>query len=426
MMWAPLDRREALRRMQWAATLLLLAVTAGYVLALGFASRHPGLAVVAAFCEAAMVGAMADWFAVVALFRHPLGVPIPHTAIIPRSKERIAENLGAFITANFLGTPAIVKRIGSFDPAARLARWLSSADSAARIGAYAIRAGRYALGAVDDQRVQRFVHATVVAHLEQVDFSRLAGELLSVMTRDGRHQQLLNGLIRQLTVLLNDDAMQEKIALMVAKEFEHWRVAMLNILKVDQMIGTYSAKKLISAVTRLLKEVEEDSTHPLRRRFDRMVEEFIAQLRADPDFRLKGDRIRTQILSHPDLTDYLRGLWLQLRNWLDADLANRDSVIAQYIGGAALALGAKLEADRDMQVWMNELVVAVATPLVEENRYGIGRFIADQLKTWDEKHLANELELNIGKDLQYIRINGTLVGGMIGLLIYGATHLIAG
>ncbi len=425
-MKAPLDRRAALERMKWTATVLVLAVPAGYVLARTLERSYPGLSMFAAFCEAAMVGAMADWFAVVALFRHPLGIPVPHTAIIPRSKNRIAENLGAFITGNFLGTDTIVERIAAFDPAARLANWLSQRDSAQRLGGYALRTVAYGLEAIEDQRVQRFIHATLAARLEKLDFARLGGELLDVMTQNGRHQQLLDGLIRQLTVLLDDAATQEKIAGMVAKEFAAWRMALLNFVNVDEMIGTFSAKKLVSAVTRLLQEVDEDPEHPLRRKFDQLVTEFIARLRTDPDFRIKGEQLRAQVLSHPELAEYLRGLWLQLRGWLSNDLASPDSVIARQIAGATLVLGEKLRADREMQAWLNGQIIAAARPLVEENRDAIGKFIADQLKTWDERHLVNELELNIGRDLQYIRINGTLVGGMIGLLIYGVTQLITG
>lgn len=188
---APADKGLALERMKRVATSLLLLVTTGYILARVFERRYPELAVISAFTEAAMIGALADWFAVVALFRYPMGIPIPHTAIIPQSKRRIAENLGTFITSNFLGSATILERIQAFDPAARLAEWLSRRESAEKLGGYVVRALRYGLEVIEDQRVQRFIHESVVTRLGKVDFASLGGQLLDVLTEHGRHQELL-------------------------------------------------------------------------------------------------------------------------------------------------------------------------------------------------------------------------------------------
>lgn len=177
-------------------------------------------------------------------------------------------------------------------------------------------------------------------------------------------------------------------------------------------------------MTRLLEEVDQDERHPLRQKFDEFVANFITRLKDDPDFRIKGEQIRSQILARPELAEYLRGLWDQLRIWLRTDLESADSTIRMQIATATSGLGEKLRGDRDMQSWLNEQILAAAKPLVEENREAIGTFIADQVKVWDESHMIRQFELNIGRDLQYIRINGTLVGGLIGLLIYGGTRLI--
>ena len=418
------DKVLALERMKWIATSLLLLVITGYVLARVFERRYPGLAVLSAFTEAAMIGALADWFAVVALFRYPMGIPIPHTAIIPKSKRRIADNLATFITSNFLGTAAVLERIRSYDPAARLAQWLSRRESAETLGGYVVRALRYGLAVIEDQRVQRFIHETVVARLEKVDFAALGGELLDVLTQRGRHQELLNEAIRQVRVLLEDEASRQKFAELIAKEFEGLRKYFLYAVNVDEIIGTFSAKKLISAITRLLEEVDQDERHPLRQKFDEFVANFVTRLRRDPDFRIKGEQIREQILGRPELGDYLRGLWVQLRTWLRNDLESADSTIRIQIAAATGRLGEKLSGDPDIQLWLNEQILAAVKPFVEDNREAIGRFIADQVKAWDERHMIQQFELNIGKDLQYIRINGTLVGGLIGLLIYGGTRLI--
>lgn len=420
------DQQHALSRIKWISTLLLVAVAILYVIARWREHQHAAWPVVVAFSEAAVVGALADWFAVVALFRHPMGIPLPHTAIIPRSKQRIADKLAAFIIMNFLGTEAILLRIRAFNPAAKLAAWLSKPESAEVLGNYGIRAISYGLRAIEDQRIHRFILANVVSKLEQIDFAALGGQFLDILTQGGRHQQLLNEAMHQLRVMLDDESAQDKVAKFIAKEFEGWRKYLLNVVAVDETIGSFSAKKLIHAVSRLLDEVDEDLGHPLRARFDTFVAEFIVKLKIDPAFRSKGEEIRDQILRQPELAAYLRDLWLQLRIWLELDLNSPQSSIAGRIVAATLGLGEKLRDDKETQSWINEQILAAAVPLCEENRERIGKFISDQVRSWDERYMTQQLELNIGKDLQFIRINGTLIGGLVGLVLYGCTALIRG
>jgi len=233
------DQQQALSRIKWISTLLLVAVAILYFIARWHEHQHEAWPVAVAFSEAAVVGALADWFAVVALFRHPMGIPLPHTAIIPRSKQRIADKLAAFIIMNFLGTEAILVRIRSFNPAAKLAAWLSKPDSAELLGSYGIRAISYVLRAIEDQRIHRFILATVVSKLEQIDFAALGGQLLDTLTQGGRHQQLLNEAMHQLRVMLDDESAQDKVAKLIAKEFEGWRKYLLNVVPVDAMIAPF-------------------------------------------------------------------------------------------------------------------------------------------------------------------------------------------
>jgi len=192
------------------------------------------------------------------------------------------------------------------------------------------------------------------------------------------------------------------------------------------MMGSFSAKKLIHAASRLLDEVDEDPGHPLRARFDTFVAEFIVKLKTDPAFRSKGEEIRDQILKQPELAAYLSDLWVQLRIWLELDVNSPHSSIRARIVAATLGLGEKLREDKETQSWINEQILAAAVPLCEENRERIGKFISDQVRGWDERYMTQQLELNIGKDLQFIRINGTLIGGLVGLVLYGCTALIRG
>ncbi len=422
----PIDREPdkglALSRMKWIATALLLFVTVVFVVCRIWERRYPGLAVISAFAEAAMVGALADWFAVVALFRHPVGIPIPHTAIIPKNKGRIADNLGAFIATNFLATDTILGRIRAFDPAARLARWLQKRDVADMAGAYAGKGVVFWLDAVEDDRVQRFLHDTIVAQLQSMDLARLSGDLLDALTQNGRHQRLLDRSLKLVSALMRRKETRRALAQLIGTDLN----GMLRAINFNNFIGDYAARKVVVGAARFLKAVAEDEEHPLRRRFDRFVQDFIAKLKSDPEFRRRGEQIRDEILSRPEIADYFGELWLQLRTWLRADLQSADSNLRSHITAALLALGKRLSVDAGMQSWINEKIVALAGPLIEQYREKAGSFIAEQVRGWDERHMVRQLELNIGKDLQYIRINGTLVGGLVGLLIFGCTSLIRG
>jgi uncharacterized membrane-anchored protein YjiN (DUF445 family) len=416
-----IDKQRALSRMRWIATALFLAVTVIYLLSRTFERRYPALAMVAAFAEAAMVGALADWFAVVALFRHPLGLPIPHTAIIPQNKARLARNLGTFIAGNFLGTATILERIRAFDPAARLTAWLVKRECAQMLSDYAARGMLFWLDAVEDMRVQRFLQDVVTGRLKSLDLARLSGELLHVLTRHGRHQQLLDRLLKIARVLLRRQATRVLLAGLIEKNLN----AMLRTFNFKNVIGHYVARKLVVGLAAFLREVAADGQHPFRREFDEFVRDLIGKLKTDPQYRLKGEQVRDQILGSPEVAGYLRGIWLQLRDWLRGDLAGADSNIKAQITAAVLDIGARLNANREMQQWVNETIERLATALVERNREKVGRFIADQVGAWDDRHMVEQVELNIGKDLQYIRINGTLVGGLVGLLIFGINRLLA-
>jgi uncharacterized membrane-anchored protein YjiN (DUF445 family) len=416
------DKQHALTRMRWIATALFLAVTVIYLLARTFERHYPALAIVAAFAEAAMIGALADWFAVVALFRHPLGLPIPHTAIIPRNKARLAQNLGSFIAGNFLGTVTILERIRAFDPAARLTAWLVKRECAEMLSDYAARGMLFWLDAVEDTRVQRFVQDVVTGRLKSLDLARLSGELLDVLTRQGRHQQVLDRLLKTTRILLRSRATRSLVAELIEKNLN----AVLRTFNFKNVIGHYVARKLVVGLAVFLKEVAADGQHPFRRKFDELVHDLIDKLKTDPQYRLKGAQIRDQILASPEVAEYLRNIWLQLRDWLRGDLAGGDSNIRAQITAALLDFGSRLKSNREMQQWINETIERLASALVERNREKVGRFIAEQVGAWDDSHMVRQVELNIGRDLQFIRINGTVVGGLVGVLIFGVNRLLAG
>ncbi len=410
-----------LRRVKRLATGLLLLVAVLYAIAHVLAPRYPALDYVAATCEAAMVGALADWFAVVALFRRPLNLPLPHTAIIPRNRARIAENLGRFVQEKFLSTPALLVRIREFDPAAQLSAWLLKAENCNVLADYVTGVVSYGLHALDDERVRGFLYRTVSAKLYRIDLSTLLGQLLDVLTENRRHHALLDQALVAVHELLMRDETRQYLTREVGEQ-----IPMLRWLNEYFHLDEKAANKILDIAVARLGEVRENPEHEVRRRFDELVGRFIERLKTDPATREKVEQLRSDVLANPAVVQYLGGLWIELRDWLESDLAKDDSVVHERLVDFASTLGARLDADARMKQWINEQVMASVPPLVEQHRANFGRFIERQINEWQEATLVQELERNIGPDLQYIRINGTLVGGAAGLVIYWLTKLVSG
>lgn len=404
--------------MKWIALALLAGAAVVYALASVMQARHPAWGYVAAFSEAAMVGALADWFAVVALFRHPLGLPIPHTAIIPSNKDRIGENLATFICANFLGTEQVLQKLKAFKAGDRLAAWLADPVHAAQVASHLGAVLAHALRALDDEPVRHFFRSTVLARLDRVDSTRLVGELLDVLTADGRHQRVLDASLRQLGDILNDDTLKAEVAEVVAAEVKY-----LRFVGLDNAAGRYATEKMVAGVVRLIGEMGEDPQHPLRQRFDAFMATFIADLKHDPAMQARGERLKQELLGHPQLAEYLHGLWSQVIAWTHDDLAQEDSAVRGRMAEAARGLGEQLLRDAGMREWIDARLLATAPRWIERYREDIRRYIVARVADWNADEMTGELERNIGRDLQFIRINGTLVGGLAGLLIHTLTEL---
>jgi uncharacterized membrane-anchored protein YjiN (DUF445 family) len=418
---AAVERLAALARMKRIALALLAGAAVLYALATVLGQRHPGWHYLAAFAEAAMVGAVADWFAVVALFRHPLGLRIPHTAIIPTNKARIGRNLANFICNNFLGTPQVLAKLREFDAAARLAGWLADERHAQQIAQHLAAAARYLLSTLDDERVRHFLRSTVLDKLGQIDVSALAGEVLALLTADRRHQALLDELLRQLAALLEEEAIQEKVAEVVASELK-----VLRLVGLDAVAGRIATRKLVSGLGNLIGEMGEDPQHPLRLRFDDFMAHSIERLRDDPALRQRGRELQSEWLAHPALAQYLHGLWDQLLAWLQADLQRSESTLRARVAEGAQGLGRRLQEDVAMREWINAQLVEAAPQWIDRYREDIRTYIVARVDAWPTEELTTELERNIGRDLQFVRINGTLVGGLIGLLIHTVTVALGG
>ena len=405
--------------MQRLALGLLLGAALLYALATALEPRHAAWGYVAAFAEAGMVGAIADWFAVVALFRHPLGLPIPHTAIIPSNKDRIGDNLASFIATHFLTTEQVLPRLREFDAAGRLADWLARPDNAARVAQQLLGVGRWAVGALDDERVRAFVADLARRGLAQVDVSRLSGQVLEAMTHQRRHQELLDGVLAQLARLLGEDSVQDTITEAIAREIKG-----LKYVGLDQVAARIATRKVVVIVAKTILDMADDPEHRLRQRFDELAGGFVERLQHDPALQARGERLQQELLASPALGRYVQQLWGELLAWLRSDMAHSDSSIRRSITRAAHTLGARLAGDPALRDWINAELLAGAPRLIERYREDIRRYIAQRVQGWDARGMTDELERHIGRDLQFIRINGTVVGGLVGLLIHAVTQAV--
>ncbi|RMX04915.1 DUF445 domain-containing protein [Corticibacter populi] len=407
--------------MKHLALLLLLAAALLYIVATALAGRHPAWPYVAAFAEAGMVGALADWFAVVALFRHPLGLPIPHTAVIANNQQRIGRGLADFLDQNFLGAALVRERLAGWDAAAWLAGWLCKPQNVRTLTQPLLASAEFGLRALDEAHVRQFVTSNIRTALRQLDVSASAAAMLDALTAEQRHQVLLDDVLRQLAGLLQGEAVQQQISEAIARELRA-----LRYLALDKAAARLTTRKIVAAVARNLAEMGESPGHPLRQRFDEAVHQWILQLKADPAVREKANQLRDQLLDHPALGDYLNTVWNDLLAWLADDLRQPGSGVRQRLEAAAAHLGGQLQASAPMRDWLNRQVREIVPQVLERYRPAIRRYVAERVGQWDTRELVREVETHLGRDLQYIRINGTLVGGLVGLVIHSVTQWFVG
>jgi uncharacterized membrane-anchored protein YjiN (DUF445 family) len=414
-------RQSPAARMKLVAGLLLLTAALLYALGTALIPRHPAWGYLAAFAEAAMVGGIADWFAVTALFRRPLGLPIPHTAIIPRSKARIGRKLSEFITSHFLTTPLVLAKLRELELGRRLADWLRHPDNADAFARQLVGIARFGVTALREEPVRAFVQGKLVERLRGLDLAPLLGQLLEMLTRQGRHQAMLDEVLVKLDALLQDDETRAMVARAISSE-----IRSLRFLGLSKTVGGWSANKVVDGISALLAEVAHDPSHPLRERLDEQVAHYIVRLRHDPEYGLRVERIAAQLLEHPATVAYLQHLWQELADWLQQDLERPDSRIAARIVELTRGLGESLAADAAMREWIDAKLMEAAPGLLERYRSRVGDYIAERVEQWESRELVAQMEQSVGKDLQYIRINGTLVGGLVGLALHALTQLSGG
>ncbi len=390
--------------------LLLLAMAAVFLATLNRPEAWAGW--VHAFAEAGMVGALADWFAVVALFRHPLGLPIPHTAIIPRRKDEIGHSLARFVAEHFLHPDVVRAKLEKSDLSLHIINWLKSADGSHQLVDGILRFLRWGAGAWREDNVRAFLRRFSAQQLQRVELGPLLSRLLEWLVRDGRHQALLTQVLRYAVVVLHDH--REAIRGNVQKESPWWLPGFVDDRIVQQMLDR---------IETLLFQMALDPDHAMRAEFDRLVDGWVKELRSSPELQRRLEQFRQGALENDALQDYLYQVWTDLVAGMEQDISRPDSIIAAELHRVIGDFAQNLENDPPMQASINRWLADSAVVLVADNRDSIASLISDTVTGWDASDTSQRVELAIGGDLQYIRINGTLVGGMVGLLLHALEQL---
>jgi len=417
------ERRVALRRNKMIAGGLMVGAAMLFIVA-RLQHGNGNWEWVAAFAEAAMVGALADWFAVVALFRHPLGIPIPHTAIIANKKDTIAENLAQFIQDKFLATEVLVERLKEFDPARHLCNYLTSRQNAEGLAKGVTRVISESLDFVEDERVGKFVSAAMNDRIEKFDLSTSAGNLLDTLRKDSRHQVVLDEMLRRLGAWLATPESQEKIANSIDIWCDTEYPLLSKFIPNRPQFAKGAGEKIVNKVNVYLQAVNADPSHELRREFDNAVSDFVVKLKHDAAMRGKVEELKLEVVNNEQLSHYAKSLLGDLKNWMIEDLDRPHSNIQRKISDAAVGLGNTLSANKELSDSINEHLEKMVRKYAGNMRAGIAKHISGTVKEWKNEDFVTEIELSIGSDLQFIRMNGTLVGGMIGLLLHAVSLLL--
>ena len=399
------EKLARLRRMKRLPLMLLLLMAALFLLTLHRSENWVGW--LHAFAEAGMVGALADWFAVVALFKHPMGLPIPHTAIIPKRKNEIGESMAGFVAENFLHPDVVRRKLQSVNLAKNISIWLKSPSGHDRVLELGVSMMRWMMSALHEDRVRHFISRLGSRHLAQIELAPLLGRTVDWLVQDGRHQQVLTQSLRFAIVLLHDN--RATIRGKVQRESPWWMPGFVD----DKIV-----LQLLERIETLLFEMSLDPDHAMRREFDLRVEQWASELQNSSEYRRWGDQLRRDLLENQDLQNYLFQLWSDFAAGLEQELDDPDSAIRQQLGLFLTSVAEEMESDLEMQTWVNGWLLESTVSVVDGHRYAIASLISDTVKSWDAAETSRRVEMAIGHDLQFIRINGTLVGGLVGLLIH--------
>ncbi len=401
-----------LERTRRLATGLLVAMALLFVASRSMEATWPALSFVTAFAEAAMVGALADWFAVTALFRSPFGLPIPHTAIIPRNKDRIGEGLSDFLEHNFMTQEIIREELRHFDFAGAAAGWLAEPGNSRTVSRQILGALPALTQVIEDEDVRMFIQNRLADIGKNVQLAPLAAELLTLLVSNRHHQALFDRMIEMAARGLEQN-----------RDYIRWKVHENSPRWLPKAIDERLFRRLIEAVESTLAEMREEDSE-WRMRFQHLVEDFIVQLRETPEFEARMHKALHEILSHPVVRDFSLDLWHDLKARLQAEARAEDSVLGARMDTALNALGRDLLRDERVRTKLNQWIRIRATEAIVARRETIADLVARVIRQWDAETMTRKLELQVGPDLQYIRINGTIVGGLVGLVLHALSQVL--
>lgn len=412
----PRNRQAA--RVRWLAHGLLMGMAGLYLLSRHFMPAHPGWEWVKSFAEAAMVGALADWFAVTALFRHPMGLPIPHTAIIPAKKDQIADSMAGFLRANFLTPQVVARRLSGLDVAGALGGFLTDPGES---GAGEPRLRQGAAGLLGDmlqslpgEQLGDMLKSTLRGQLERLDLAPLLGQLLEGAMADGRHRGVIEAMLRWtgITLEANEDILRRMI---------HDRAhTLLRWTGLDETL----ANTILDGLYKLLAECIVDPHHPLRTKLEDLLAGLAHDLRHDPAMQAKVSRMKGEILANRAMGAWIDGLWERARGAALDALSHPGGLLQGRMGAGLAGFGAGLQTDARLRHQVNRFARRSLAGLAVRHGAGIVKLVSDTVRRWDARTVSERIEGAVGRDLQFIRINGTLVGGIVGLLLHSIEKLI--
>ena len=416
-----------LRQARLIATSLLIAAAVLFVVSTLLLKQYPALVYVQAFSEAAMVGALADWFAVVALFRHPLGLPIPHTAILPKNQQRIAQSLGQFIQNNFLDQKAIAKKVYYLQPSRKALDWLAKPENQALIAPLVIKQLPVLLKSIKPEQMALFVGQLLQRQYDGKSLGVTLAQMLRLLQQNGYHQIALIGVLEQIRAWLqNEDTRQ-----LLEDNINAWAAKIKNDQpsKWDKLIAAFKgsavemvdgwiAGKVLDWADDYCQEVIDNSEHSMRQGLDTKVTKLVLALEHSETMHRRLNQAKDKLIQSQAVQNFIINTWHSLQNWAQEDVLKNDSVLAEQVlklmqqmliqGQAQPEVLSRFDAQ--LSVWVNQLVVQYKSKVAD--------YVAEKVQSWDSDELVQKLELSVGKDLQYIRINGTLVGGLVGLIIH--------
>ena len=410
------QKKQQLRNHRMLATGLFFLMCFVFFLMVYFQKYHnfgSWVGYVRAFSEAAMVGALADWFAVTALFSHPLGLKIPHTNLIEKGKEKIGDNLGNFVVSNFLSPQNIRPYIQKIKVSHYVGDWLSKEKNQQNLIQEISHLAIDIVQKLDDTSVVNFLEKKFKEMTDELKINKIVGGGVEYILEKNDHQRIITNLSGQIKnhILKNEEMVKER----VKKE---------SYFLIPKFVDNAVAEKITNGLSRYFEDVEKDLKHPLREEISKKLYDFSKEIQSEEKWEQEFNKIKNDFLKEEKFNKYAEDIWSSIKNSLSKELEEEDSVLKNYMRRNVAELARNLQTDEELQYKIDHWIRVTAYKYILKNTHQFGDLISSTVGNWEGRELSDKLELEVGKDLQYIRINGTLVGGLVGLIIYTVSQMI--